>query len=41
MILMYLRGDFNINLEEVAPELFKPDPRETPAIINIIDKENP
>ena len=36
----YLRGDFNINLEEVAPDLFKPEPREAPALINIIDKEN-
>ncbi|MDO6439685.1 translocation/assembly module TamB domain-containing protein [Cyclobacterium sp. 1_MG-2023] len=37
----YLRREFDINLEEVAPDLFKPDPREAPSVINIIDKENP
>ncbi|MFO7825565.1 MAG: translocation/assembly module TamB domain-containing protein [Cyclobacterium sp.] len=37
----YLRGDFNIDLDEVAPELFKPDPIEEPSGIRILEQEKP
>ncbi|MFC4870166.1 translocation/assembly module TamB domain-containing protein [Negadavirga shengliensis] len=34
----YLRYDFDIDLEEVAPELFKPDPVEAPSPIRVLDQ---
>lgn len=37
----YLRGDFSIDLEEVAPDLFKPDPEENPSVINIMEEKKP
>ena len=37
----YLRRDFNIDLDEVAPELFKPDPIEEPSGIRILEQEKP
>lgn len=37
----YLRGDFTIDLDEVAPELFRPDPQTDPSGIRILEKEQP
>ncbi|SHM43298.1 Family of unknown function [Cyclobacterium lianum] len=37
----YLRRDFNINLDKVAPDLFKPDPVEDPSGIRILEQEKP
>lgn len=37
----YLRGDFTIDLDEVAPELFQPDPPIDPSGIRILEKEPP
>lgn len=37
----YLRGDFTIDLDEVAPELFRPDPQTDPSGIRILEKELP
>ncbi|MEX2567165.1 MAG: translocation/assembly module TamB domain-containing protein [Cyclobacteriaceae bacterium] len=37
----YLRYDFEIDLEEVAPDLFKPDPREEQNPVRILDLPRP
>ncbi|WP_154852241.1 translocation/assembly module TamB domain-containing protein [Cyclobacterium xiamenense] len=37
----YLRGDFTIDLDEVAPELFRPDPALDPSGIRILDTNLP
>lgn len=37
----YLRGDFTIDLDEVAPDLFRPDPASDPSGIRILEKEQP